>query len=193
MCPSRKIYLASTSQRRIDILNQYGLCFKQIPNKLINETFPRKFSNIKTEIRKIVLKKALLSKENYQGLILTFDTVIFFQGKIYGKPNSLETAKKFLLLFSGHTHEVITGLCIFDTIDHKIILRTETSKVTFKELNITEIDYYLNHFSVLDKAGAYAIQEYAKNFIQKIEGSYENIIGLPIKSLLKLLKKYDIV
>jgi septum formation protein len=158
-----------------------------IENRLLTENLDLKLG-LKKAIRKLALQKALASKADYRGLILAVDTVVVLGDKILGKPQDLTDAKKSLRQLSDKTHLVISGFALVDTVNNKTVCRTETSQVTFRLLTEAEIDFYCNNYQVLDKAGAYAIQEYAQNFVSKVTGSVENITGLPIKTLLKTLQ-----
>jgi septum formation protein len=189
----RILYLASTSERRVEILKEFNLPFCQINNKLITETLNPKVKNIKSQVRLLAIKKAKTSKQKFKGLVLGADTIVVLKNKIFPKPKNINEAKKFLKILSGKTHMVISGLCLYDTLDNTYQSCTVETKVTFKDLSESEINFYCHNHKILDKAGAYAIQDYAKNFIKHIEGSYYNVVGLPIEKLLKLLKGYQLL
>ncbi|MFC1616805.1 Maf family protein [Candidatus Margulisiibacteriota bacterium] len=186
----RQLFLASASPRRLDILNAFQIPCTVIENKLVDETLNN--NNIKKAVRVLAQEKALASKENYQGLILGVDTVVVINNQILGKPHNLDEAKKMLQKLSEKEHVVISGIAVVDTILNKNICRTEATYVKFKKLDLAEIEYYCSNYLVLDKAGAYAIQEYGQNFVKKIRGSYYNVVGLPIKTLKSILKSYKI-
>ncbi len=113
--------------------------------------------------------------------------------QILGKPEGQAGAKDMLKLLSGTTHRVISAICLYDTEKHQAFCRSEVSEVTFRKLSHREIDRYCESSDVLDKAGSYAIQEVNDQFVARLKGSYYNVVGLPVNSLLRLLKKYVIV
>lgn len=191
--PQRILYVASSSPRRTEILSKYKISHTVIKNQLDIEVIDQDKYSLKHAIRVLAHQKASLSQSHYNGLILGVDTCVVFQETILGKPESITDAKRMLKLLSGKTHRVISGFCLLDTLYNTATCRTEESLVTFKRLNEEEIHHYCTTFQVLDKAGGYGIQDIKNNFISSIEGSYYNIMGLPINSLLKLLAKYDIV
>ena len=122
-------------------------------------------------------------------ILLTADTIVLLDGKIYGKPIDFEDAVGILEALSGNTHEVITGVCIKDK--NKEVVFSETTKVTFKSLEKKDIIYYLENYTPYDKAGAYAIQEWIGLIgISGIRGDYYNIVGLPIHRVVAELKSF---
>ncbi|MCP4050503.1 MAG: septum formation protein Maf [bacterium] len=191
-CPERHLYLASSSPRRAEILNNLNIPFTTIANRLENEFLPDNPKNILKSIRELTFQKAFLSKKNLKGLILGTDTIVVLKDKVLGKPKDLCEAKKYLSLLSSNTHKVISGFCILDTVSQNKYCRTETTHVTFNKLDNFIINDYCNNYQVLDKAGAYAIQDAEKILISQIRGSYYNVVGLPVDSLLKILNNYDI-
>lgn len=192
MPEERSLYLASQSQRRRDLLRQFSIPFSVIPNTLTDETLDPKLP-LRAALRQLAYQKAQASRANYNGLILGVDTIVTFRGKVYGKPGSLSEAAQFLHELSGNTHQVITAYCLLDTICRTRCTRSEVTQVTFQTLTPAVIDHYLTHFEVLDKAGAYAIQEYGDTLITAISGSYSNVVGLPVESLKRMLRKYSLI
>ncbi|MFC1752111.1 Maf family protein [Thermoproteota archaeon] len=189
----RTLYLASSSPRRADILRRFNIPFIKIENKLISEKLPACTNNLKTKLIRIAKQKVSASKSFYKGLILGVDTAVILNNVIFGKPQNLADAETILSCLSGKTHNVISACCVLDTIQNKWLCRTDQSKVTFRKLTKKQIQDYCANYNVLDKAGAYAIQEIGNDFILQVKGSYFNIVGLPIERLLKLFKNYDIV
>jgi septum formation protein len=115
--------------------------------------------------------------------VIGADTVIRFGGKTIGKPADLEDAKRILAMLSGRTHDVATGVCV-RCIEADILVRFEDiTHVTFRTLTAEVIDAYVKAVDVLDKAGAYAIQEHGEDIVEKIDGSLTNVIGLPVERL----------
>lgn len=181
------VILASSSPRRKELLKKLFSEFT-----IISPTFDE--SKISKNEKDLAKKEAyfkglsvLNSGDHFDDLIISCDTIVKLNNKVYGKPKDKEEAKKFLKELSGNTHEVISGYALF--YKEKIINKETTSYVTFNILDDKKIDDYINNEYVLDKAGAYAIQDDDKfGLINKIKGSLTNIIGLPIEDIEKEIK-----
>jgi len=186
------LYLASTSPRRKEILEKAAIPFTVIKNQLDDERLPST-GILLYKIRTISKKKAYASKHNYKGLILSADTLVCLNDLILGKPTSLKDAINMLELLSGKTHKIITGFTLLNTLTQTCITRTVTSKMSFNILSKNDIETYVNEKQPLDKAGSYGIQEIPAHFIASRQGDYNNIVGLPINNILKILRNYDIV
>lgn len=186
----RKIILASNSPRRKELLKQMGLKFKIQVSKVDeknNNSSPVNY------VKKLSLKKTkAVAKNKKEEIIIGADTIVVLKNEIIGKPRNLKDAVIILKKLSNKTHLVITGFTILDTKTNKFISKTVKTKVTFKKLTDEEIKAYVNSCKVLDKAGAYAIQDKAGIFIKEVKGDYFNIVGLPIFSLYQELKKFGI-
>ena len=131
---------------------------------------------------------ALVGTLSDNEVLICSDTVVIVNQKILGKPVDLVEAKKMIQALSNATHEVVTGVCL-QTKDHSHTFSVKTA-VTFKELEDAEIDYYIKHYTVMDKAGAYGIQEWIGMIgVQNINGSYYNVMGLPVFELWEELQK----
>lgn len=183
----KKIILGSNSPRRKQLLQDAGINF-EIRAFPTNENYPTKLKG--SEITEYLVKKK--SKE-FKGvkddeIIITADTIVWAQNEHLGKPNNITEAKKFLEKISNMKHEVITSVCFTEKEKQTII--SESTFVLFKKLSISEINYYLNNFDFLDKAGAYGIQDWIGNIgVKRIEGSYTNVIGLPVSQVIDVLQK----
>ena len=183
----KKIILGSNSPRRKQLLHDAGINF-QIRAFPTNENYPTKLKG--SEITEYLVKKK--SKE-FKGvkddeIIITADTIVWAQNEHLGKPNNITEAKKFLEKLSNMKHEVITSVCFTEKEKQTII--SESTFVLFKKLSISEINYYLNNFDFLDKAGAYGIQDWIGNIgVKRIEGSYTNVVGLPVCQVIDVLQK----
>ena len=171
--------LASASPRRKNLLNQIGIEFSIIPSN-INEDFkltlpPEAFTEHWAR------EKALnISKNHPSSLIIGADTVVVIDGQIIGKPKDKNDSKEMLLRLSGKTHEVITGVSLIH-IDSKIdITFNERTYVSIKTLTISDILQYIRIYEPFDKAGSYGIQDGFSVHIDKINGCYYNVMGLPI-------------
>ncbi len=183
----KKIILGSNSPRRKQLLHDAGINF-QIRAFQTNENYPTKLRGSKiTEY--IVEKKALEFKEvKDDEIIITADTIVWTQNEHLGKPKDLVEAKKFLEKLSNKKHEVITSVC-FTEKEKKTII-SESTFVFFKKISNSEINYYLKNFDFLDKAGAYGIQDWIGIIgVKRIEGSYTNVIGLPVSQVIDVLQK----
>lgn len=188
-----KIVLASSSPRRKELLNKLtnniqvikpnfneDMISKELENK---EEYPLNEALLK---RNYVLNNYSLDLSN--SILLTCDTAIIFNNKIYGKPKDLIEAYKMLNEFSSSTHKVISGYTL--SYKNKVVEKSIVSEVTFNELSDTKIKEYINNNEVLDKAGSYGIQFDDKyHLINKIKGSYNNIVGLPIEDIEIEIKK----
>jgi septum formation protein len=183
---SYEIILASQSPRRIKFLNELDIQFKSV--KLdFDESYP---NNLMAEqiTDFIADKKASYFSEmlNKNTIVITSDTIVWLNEEAIGKPKDNKNAKEILQTLSGNTHKVITSFCI-KTLESKNIVN-DTTEVTFKNLSDKEIDYYIKNNKVLDKAGAYGIQDWIGYIgITNIKGTYNNVMGLPTHLLYKEL------
>jgi septum formation protein len=183
--------LASASQRRIELLNNIKIFPKIVYSSEINEDINSK-ENPKKYCIRVAKNKALKALEKYpEEFILSADTIVFCGNKIFLKPKDKEEAKKFLAFFSGRKHNVLTCVCLAKK--NLIKVKKVFTKVTFKRLNAQEIEKYLLTNEWKDKAGAYAIQAYAGKFVKRINGSYSNVVGLPLFETYNLLNSQGLI
>jgi len=187
----RKIVLASASPRRKEILKLTGLkfivCKSNYEEDLSLSLSPRRLA------RFLSLKKAETVAHKYRNsIIIAADTFIDFQRKVLGKPQNEKAATKMLRLLNGKSHSVITGFTIIDTCNSKILSRSVVTKVYFKKLSKQEITAYVESKEPLGKAGAYAIQGLGSVFIDKIDGDFFNVMGLPLSALTQSLKEFGV-
>lgn len=180
------IILASQSPRRQAFFRELGLDF-EIRLKPVKEEYPPRLTHF--EISNYLAQlKALPLKDELQpnDILITSDTIVWHKNKALGKPRDKNESFSILKSLSDATHEVITSVC-FTTTDYEKTLHSIT-KVTFKELSDEEIEYYINTFKPYDKAGAYGIQDWIGQIgVTKIEGSYFNVMGLPVHLVYKTL------
>ncbi len=184
-----KVILASNSPRRRELLSGLGIDYEVKVISNIDESFSDTLQGeeIPVYISK-VKARAYLSTMKDDEMVITADTIVYTNGKVLGKPASREDAIDMLKELSGHSHQVITGVCI-TTKDFQKSFASVTD-VTFDSLNDEEIDYYIDKYKPYDKAGAYGIQEWIGYIgVSSIEGSYFNVMGLPVQKLYKELKK----
>ena len=174
-----EIILASISPRRKTFLESLNIPFS-IKTFSVDETFPPQLQG--EEITQhIVQKKNAPFTELIQDrqIVITADTIVWCENRYLGKPKNIEAAREMLSFLSGKSHKVITSVGFLTSQNFEII--TVTTKVYFKKLTDQEINYYIEEYSPLDKAGAYGIQEWIGAIgITKIEGSYTNVVGLPL-------------
>lgn len=187
-----KILLASNSPRRREIMGLLRIPYTVVTLEGIDESYP---SDLPAhEVSEYISKKksaAFLKKINKDELLITADTIVICEGKILGKPKDSEDACKMLSFLSGKTHKVTTGVTL--ATHEKKVSFTSESFVTFAELTDEEIRYYVDTFHPLDKAGAYGIQEWIGAVaVAKIDGSFYNVMGLPIHRLYQCLKEFNI-
>ena len=191
--PQYKIVLASGSPRRKELLAGLGLQFeiRLLPD--IDESYPEGLSGeaIACAISK---KKAAAYRPTLapDELIITADTIVYLDGEVLGKPHDEAEAHKMLRKLSGRTHQVITGVTLLTKdLEHTFDC---VSNVTFANLTDKEIDYYIENYKPSDKAGAYGIQEWIGYIgVESIEGSYFNVMGLPVQRLYQTLKQFNLI
>ena len=182
--------LASGSPRRKELLAGLGLEFEIRLMEGIDESYPEGLG-CEDIARHIAAQKA----EAYRAtlgedeLIITADTIVFLDGQVLGKPKDEKDACRMLRALSGRTHQVITGVTLLS--QQKTVTFASVSHVTFATLTEEEITHYVTHYHPTDKAGAYGIQEWIGFIgVERIEGSYFNVMGLPVQRLYTELKKF---
>ena len=187
----KTIILASGSPRRKELLEKIGFNFEVEPSNYNEE--------INSKLRPHELAKSLsfekaraVANKHKNALVIAADTFIVFKGKILGKPYTETEARKMLETISGKPHSVVTGFSIIDTEDKKTVSRSVETKVYIRRLTLSEIDAYVKSREPLDKAGAYAIQGLGSVIVEKIEGDYFNVIGLPLSALTESLKEFGV-
>lgn len=174
-----RLILASGSPRRQQFFSELDVDF-EIRLKEVEEIFPPELQAEEITNYLAILKANAFESELVKGdLLVTSDTIVWHKGNCLGKPKSKEDAVDMITSLSGSTHEVITSIC-FKTVDYTEVV-FEKTKVTFELLNKEAIDYYVEKYHPFDKAGSYAIQEWIGSVgISKIEGSYTNVVGMPM-------------
>ena len=177
-----RVILASGSERRRQLLSELGIDFEVVV-KPVDESYP---DNLRGEqvAEYIAASKAKMFINDIKPneLVIAADTIVAVDDKILGKPSDKTDALRMLREISGKTHEVITGVAILTC--SKIMTFTDTTKVTFKEMTDGELNYYVEKYSPFDKAGAYGIQEWIGiAACSRIEGSFYNVMGLPVQKL----------
>ncbi|WP_299699452.1 Maf family nucleotide pyrophosphatase [uncultured Pontibacter sp.] len=188
---SRPILLASNSPRRKELLAGLGLEF-EVRVKEVHEDFPEHLQREQVAEFLASHKADAYIADLQNEVLITADTIVCLGERILNKPVDALEAFEMLKALSGTHHEVITGVCIL-TKNSKTIFHDVTT-VYFKKLGEEEINYYIEHYQPFDKAGAYGIQEWiGKIGIEKIEGSYFNVVGLPVQKLYTYLKDLQVI
>ncbi|HNX54677.1 MAG TPA: Maf-like protein [Prolixibacteraceae bacterium] len=184
-----EIILASKSPRRQQLLSDLGLKFT-VQSMDVKEEFPAGLGMTEIPVFLAELKaNAFLPQMKNNQLVITADTIVWLDGKVMGKPKDYSDGFKMLSDLSGKKHEVVTGVCLLSR-TKKIVFYT-ISDVWFKNLAEDEIHYYLENYKPYDKAGAYGIQEWIGYVgVNRIEGSFFNVMGLPIQDLYEHLKNF---
>lgn len=189
--PATKIVLASQSPRRQELLWNLGLQFRlQIPDD--NESYPndmpaRMVPSYLSEKKARAVEKYL----KFDELLIAADTIVLLEGRIFGKPADKEEARQMLHLLSGNMHEVITGVTLLSR--EREFTFSELTRVYFRELPVAFINYYVESYNPMDKAGAYGIQDIIGYVaIEKVSGCFYNVMGRPVSRLVKELKPFGI-
>jgi septum formation protein len=184
-----EIVLGSQSPRRNELLKGLNLDFT-VEVIDVEENYPKSIVGVDIPMYLAEKKaKAYISQMKDNTLLITADTIVWHEGKVLGKPVDENDARKMLQTLSGKTHQVITGVCI-STLKHKKIFHV-ISEVRFSRLSPIEIDYYLENYQPYDKAGSYGVQEWIGYVgVEHINGSYFNVMGLPVQRLYNELKRW---
>ena len=176
------LILASASPRRSELLRQIGMEFRVVtsdtPEVHYGELTAREIAQVNA-----YRKARAVAKKYPDSLVLGADTLVYLDTILMGKPGSLEHAYEMLEQLQGKTHEVVTAVCLLNLRNHRQRVFTEVTNVTFHPLDAVKIRRYLTKVNPLDKAGAYAIQEEGDLIVEKIAGSYTNVVGLPVERL----------
>ena len=183
------LVLASNSPRRKKIMKEMGLDFEIIPSNYDEKIETDDFSYEKIE--DLATQKCLdvYRRADENALVLAADTVVVLHNKILGKPHTKENAYKMLKELSGNTHSVVTAICAINKKTKQAATLSTTSYVKFADLTDEMINNYIDEYSPLDKAGSYGIQELPDGYIEKFEGSFENIVGLSPESVNRVLNQ----
>ena len=179
------LILASKSPRRKELLKQIGIPFVVVVSDA-EEVSGNSWTPAALVVENAKRKARAVAEKYPDSPVLGADTVVSSEGKIFGKPKDKDEARKMLTALSGKMHEVTTGLALINR--NEIRTTSVTTKVFFDTMTKADIDAYIATEESMDKAGAYTIQGKAARFIEKIEGSYSNVVGLPLNALIQLGK-----
>ncbi|MDR0686145.1 MAG: Maf-like protein [Dysgonamonadaceae bacterium] len=185
-----RLILASNSPRRKELLSGLDVKYEVRKPPEVKECYPETLQREEIPVYLARLKASACSAWMQDDtLLLTADTIVWFNGKVYGKPKNETDSIATLKALSGNTHEVITGVCL--TSNKKQTAFHSVSKVKFAELDEPEINYYVKHYTPRDKAGAYGVQEWIGYIgVEYLEGSFYNVMGLPASRLYQELKNF---
>lgn len=182
-----KIILASASPRRREILTDGGILHTVLPADVDESVFEGLEPRLMVQL--LAAAKAAATATKCEGIVLGADTVVVLSGKVMGKPCDAEEAFSMLSALSGKTHSVYTGVAVLRTADGKLKTHLEETKVTFRTLSADEIRAYIETGEPMDKAGAYGIQGRGGALVEKTEGDYLNVVGLPLTAVRRLLRE----
>ena len=186
------LILASNSPRRRYLLEQAGLTFIVIPSTLDESSIP--LSKPENHVHILAEAKAMEVAKLYpESWIIGADTIVCIGNSVLGKPDTPVMARRMLKSLSGKTHSVFTGYCICCKAAERTFTESVETKVSFKTLSDTEIDWYLSTGEPFDKAGAYAVQGLGSFLVKRIEGSYTNVVGLPVCEVVECLLREGII
>ena len=183
------LILASASPRRAELLRSLGLEFQVVPGtaeELHDQSIPA------GELCRINARRKAgqIARTFSEATILAADTLVARDGRIYGKPRDLAEAKQMLNELAGHEHEVSTAVCLLNQKQNRVEEFVDTTAVCFKALSSDVVDEYLRLVPVLDKAGAYGIQDRGEMLVERITGSFSNVMGLPAERLVEVLARW---
>ena len=178
-----KIILASASPRRLELLKSLGVAFEVVPSLAV-ELHDERLSAVQLCEINALRKAEEVAARFPEAVVLGADTLVTLASKNYGKPANRDEARRMLHELSGRTHEVVTGVSLLQRSSGRRSVFHEVTRVTFKQLSEEIVEAYLSAVAVLDKAGAYAIQEKGEMLVERIDGSWSNVVGLPTERLL---------
>lgn len=186
-----RIILASNSPRRKELLAQIGLTFTVVPADIDETALPGE--SPKDYAVRVALDKArMVAKREGEGIVIAADTIVVVGDAILGKPRDAADARRMLTELSGRVHEVVTGIALMDAAIGRSAVRTSVTRVWFRDLSDRDIETYVVTGEPLDKAGAYGIQERGAMLVERIEGCYSNVVGLPLSLLGEMLREFGV-
>jgi septum formation protein len=184
------LILASTSPRRRRLLLEHGYNFRVIPAD-VNEIAPPHFSPGEITLFNARSKACAVARLHPKSLVLGVDTLVAFEGEVLGKPADMKAAFAMVKRLNGHIHDVYSGVWLRHAAANRERGFIDVTRVHFRELTDAQLHAYLARIGPLDKAGAYAAQEDRGELIESIEGSFSNVIGLPMEALAEALRGFS--
>jgi septum formation protein len=185
----RSVVLASASPRRRQLLAEYGCQFTVAPAD-IEEVTPRHLTPREVALWNARAKARHIAARLPHDIVIGVDTLVAFEGRIFGKPRDLDEAFAMVSALNGRSHEVYSGVCLLRAAAREEQNFCEVSRVHFRKLNAAQLRAYLARIAPLDKAGAYAAQDDRGEIIDRVEGSFTNVIGLPMETFLEALDRF---
>jgi len=186
---SRPLILASRSPRRSSLLEEAGISIVCEPSN-VEELIEAEGTPASLALSNAEMKAMSIALEKPGSVVLGADTIVVLEGEIFGKPRDFTHATEMIGRMAGRVHEVITGVCVVEWNRRAIVKFTETTRVRFRTLDENQIQDYLTSIDPLDKAGAYAAQDDGGRIIECVEGSFSNVVGLPIERTLEALETH---
>ena len=184
------LILASASPRRKDLLREQGYEFQVVPAD-VQEIAPAHLSAGEITLRNARAKACAVASAHPEAVVLGVDTVVVFEGEIFGKPSDLEAAFAMARRLNGRAHEVYSGVWLRHAAANRERGFVEITRVRFHRLSDAQLSAYLARIGPLDKAGAYAAQDDRGELIARVEGSFSNVVGLPMEALAEALKEFS--
>ncbi|APD07269.1 maf-like protein [Flavobacteriaceae bacterium UJ101] len=185
---NRNVILASQSPRRQELIKGLGIDF-EVEVKSVEENYSKDLKREEITNYLAKLKASAFSNLNKEDILITSDTIVWFENEPLEKPKNKEEALKMLQKLSGKRHEVVTSICLTSLEKQKVAY--DVTQVFFKEFSLEELMFYIEQFKPFDKAGSYGIQEWLGYVgVEKIEGSYVNVMGLPTHLLYRMLNQF---
>jgi septum formation protein len=178
--------LASESPRRIALLRSAGFRFQIVP-PAVQESHSEFLTPAEITLFNAFQKAAAVANHHPEELVLAADTIVALRSEVFGKPSDLHDARRMLARLVGKSHDVITGIVLMRANRSQMISRAVRTRVKFRALSVVEIEAYLKIAKPLDKAGAYAAQHSSDLIIEKVTGSFSNVVGLPMEVVVPLL------
>ncbi|MHC4661302.1 MAG: Maf family protein [Planctomycetota bacterium] len=179
--------LASASPRRKKLLEDAGFDF-EVEASAVEESSPGSGDPVEVVVLNALMKARDIASRHSSGIVVGADTVVSFDDKIIGKPADAADAKRILNALSGTRHTVITGVAIVDVSAGRVQAFAEKTFIEMRKMSADEIEQYVSSGEALGKAGAYAIQETGDRFIEKVDGSFSNVVGFPVEAFRKKLE-----
>jgi septum formation protein len=184
-----RVILASASPRRAELLREIVAEFDVVPGHA-DEIQPEHLSPTEACMLNAYRKARVIAKKFPDALVIGADTEVVLNRRVFGKPRNRHEAAQMLADLAGKEHCVITGVCMVHLRRHRQRTFTDSTRVVFKPLEPDDIAAYLDQIDPLDKAGAYAIQQHGDQIVQRIEGSFSNVVGLPVEKLRKAVAEF---
>lgn len=190
-----RIILASASPRRKELLSSFGVNFETIVSDVDEKVDKNLDYKALAEELSRQKAQAVFEKTDGDRIVIGSDTMVVYEGEIFGKPKDKQDAHRMLAMLSGKKHFVVTGLCVVVSRkgEEKWYVTHEVTEVYFKNISSKDIDLYIETGEPMDKAGAYAIQGISGKFVDKIHGNYASVVGLPTNLLFDIFKQENII